>query len=153
MGGASIAVDCRTMGDQGSVLEFRVYLEDTDAQGIVYHANYLRYFERGRSEMLESLGIPLDQVARPDCRLVVYEARIKFRRPALLGDRIEVLTSMQRVSDFRLTYRQEIRRKGEDTALVSGEIDVVAINEDGTLVELPPIFDRPDWKSAPKKSS
>ncbi len=151
MGGASIAIDCRIMGKWESVLEFRVYLEDTDAQGIVYHANYLRYFERGRSEMLESLGIPLDQVARPDCRLVVYETRVKFRRPAFLGDRIEVLTSMQRVSEYRLTYRQEIRRKGEDTALVSGEIDVVAINEDGTLVELPPIFARPDWKSAPKK--
>ncbi len=133
------------------MLEFRIYLEDTDAQGIVYHANYLHYFERGRSEMLESLGFPLDQVARPDCRLVVYEARIKFRRPAFLGDRIEVLTSMQRVSEYRLTYRQEIRRKGEDTALVSGEIDVVAIDEDDTLVALPPIFDRPDWKSAPKK--
>ncbi len=123
-----------------SALEFRVYLEDTDAQGIVYHANYLRYFERGRSEILESLGIPLDHVARPDCRLVVYETRIKFRRPAFLGDRIEVLTSMQRVSDYRLTFRQQIRRKGEDAALVSGEVDVVAISEDGTLKELPAAF-------------
>ncbi len=130
------------MEPQESVLEFRVYLEDTDAQGIVYHANYLRYFERGRSEILEALGIPLDQVARPDCRLVVYETRIKFRQPAFLGDRIEVLTSMQRVSEYRLTFRQKIRRKGEDTALVSGEIEVVAIDKGGSLVELPSFFDR-----------
>ena len=124
-----------------SALEFRVYLEDTDAQGIVYHANYLRYFERGRSEILERLGIPPDQVARPDCRLVVHEARIKFRRPAVLGDSIEVLTSMRRISDYRLTFRQRIRRKGEDAELVSGEIDVVAIDKEGTLKELPAIFD------------
>jgi acyl-CoA thioester hydrolase len=124
-----------------SALEFRVYLEDTDAQGIVYHANYLRYFERGRSEVFEGLGIPLDQVARPDCRLVVYEARIKFRRPAVLGDSIEVLTSMLRISDYRLTFRQRIRRKGEDAELVSGEIDVVAIDREGTLKELPAMFD------------
>lgn len=121
-------------------IEFRIYLEDTDAQGIVYHANYLRYFERGRSELLELLKVPVDQVARPDCRLVVYEVRIKFRKPARLGDRIEVLTSMQRMSDYRLTFRQQIRRAGEDEALVRGEVDIVAIDQNGTLKELPPIF-------------
>ena len=128
------------MQTKDHVQEFRVYLEDTDAQGIVYYANYLRYFERGRSEILESLGIPMDQVARPDCRLVVYEIRIKFRRPAFLGDRIEVLTSMLRASEYRLTFRQQIRRRGEDEPLVSGEVDVVAIDQAGTLIELPAVF-------------
>lgn len=122
------------------VLKFRVYLEDTDAQGIVYYANYLRYFERGRSEILESLGIPMNQVAQPDCRLVVYEIRVKYRRPVSLGDRIEVLTSMLRESEYRLNFRQLIRRQGEDEALVSGEVDVVAIDQNGTLRELPPVF-------------
>jgi acyl-CoA thioester hydrolase len=121
-------------------LEFRIYLEDTDAQGIVYHANYLRFFERGRSEILELIGTPLDRVAHPDCKLVVYEARIKFRKPAALGDRIEVVTSMQRISDYRLTFRQQIKRKGEPAALVTGEVDVVAIDRNGTLVELPGAF-------------
>jgi tol-pal system-associated acyl-CoA thioesterase len=128
------------MQTKNHILEFRVYLEDTDAQGIVYYANYLRYFERGRSEILESLGIPMDQVARPDCRLVVYEARIKFRRPAFLGDKLELLTSMLRTSEYRLSFRQQIRRRGENEALVSGEVDVVAIHQDGTLKELPAIF-------------
>ena len=130
----------KIMQTKDHILEFRVYLEDTDAQGIVYYANYLRYFERGRSEILESLGIPMDQVARPDCRLVVYEARIKFRRPAFLGNKIEVWTSMLRTSEYRLNFRQQIRRRGEDEALVSGEVDVVAIDQNGTLKELPAIF-------------
>jgi acyl-CoA thioester hydrolase len=133
-----IRLNFRFMNTLEHTLEFRIYLEDTDAQGIVYHANYLRYFERGRSDLFESFGVPLDQVARPDCRLVVYETRIKFRRPAFLGDRIEVLTSMQRVSDYRLTFLQQVRRKGEDAALVSGEVDVVAIDQNGALKELPP---------------
>ncbi len=123
------------------VLEFRVYLEDTDAQGIVYYANYLRYFERGRSEILESLGIPMDRVAQPDSRLVVYEIRVNFRQPARLGDRIEVLTSMRRASEYRLVFRQQVRRRGEDEPLISGEIDVVTIDQNGTLKELPSIFD------------
>ena len=124
------------------VLEFRVYLEDTDAQGIVFYANYLRYFERGRSEFLESLGVPMNEVARPDCRLVVYEIRVKFRRPAVLGDRIEVVTSMLRASEYRLTFRQQVRHRGEDEALVRGEVDVVAVNQDGTLRELPAFFNQ-----------
>jgi acyl-CoA thioester hydrolase len=119
------------------VLEFRVYLEDTDAQGIVYYANYFRYFERGRSEFLESLGVPMNEVVRPDCRLVVYEIRSKFRKPASLGERIEVVTSMLRASEYRITFRQQVRRRGEAEALVSGEVDVVAIGQDGALKELP----------------
>src|SRR5512147_1418952 len=107
------------MQTKDHVLEFRIYLEDTDAQGIVYYANYLRYFERGRSEYLESLNIPMSEVARPDARLVVYEVRVKFKRPALLGDKIEVLTSMLRASEYRLTFRQQVRRRGEDEPLVS----------------------------------
>ncbi|MEJ2110182.1 MAG: thioesterase family protein [Acidobacteriota bacterium] len=118
-------------------LEFRIYLEDTDAQGIVYHANYLRYFERGRSEFLESIGVPMNQVAHPDARLVVYETRIKFRKPVLLGDRIEVLTLMQRESEYRLNFKQKIRRKGEEEDLVVGEVYVVAIDQNGSLRELP----------------
>ena len=124
------------------VLGLRVYLEDTDAQGIVYYANYLRYFERGRSEFLESLGVSMDEVARPDCRLVVYEIRVKFRKPAALGDKIEVWTSMLRASEYRVTFHQQIRRQGEDEALVSGEVDVVAIDQTGTLKELPAFLSR-----------
>jgi len=128
------------MNAKEQVLEYRVYLEDTDAQGIVYYANYLRFFERGRSEFLESLGIPMSEVARPDCRLVVYEIRMKFRRPASLGDRIEVSTSILPASEYRLTFRQQIRRRGETEALVGGEIDIVAIDQNGNLRELPAFF-------------
>jgi acyl-CoA thioester hydrolase len=129
-----------SMQTNDHILEFRVYLEDTDAQGIVYHGTYLRYFERGRSELFEALHIPMEEVARPDCRLVVHEIRMKFRRPAFLGDRIQVVTSMQRASEYRLAFRQQIRRRGEDDPLVSGEVDVVAIDRDGALKELPEYF-------------
>jgi tol-pal system-associated acyl-CoA thioesterase len=122
-------------------LEFRVYLEDTDAQGIVYHANYLRFFERGRSEVLQELGVSPAEAARPDCRLVVHEIRIRFRRPVFLGERIVVTTSMERSSLYRMVFRQQLRRKDESDVLVSAETDIVAIDKAGTLKELPSIFD------------
>ena len=131
-----------SMPTNETVLEFRIYLEDTDAQGIVYHANYLRYFERGRSEFLESFGVSMEQVADPESRLVVYQTNIKFRKPVFLGDRINVLTLMVRESDYRLNFRQKIRRKGENEDLVLGEIFVVAIDRDGNLRELPPFFNQ-----------
>ena len=121
-------------------LELRIYLEDTDAQGIVYHGNYIRFFERGRSEVLETFGVSLAESARPDCRLVVYEMRIRFRRPAFLGEIIEVTTSMERSSEYRLIFHQEIRRKDETEILVSADVDIVAIDEAGTLKGLPAIF-------------
>jgi acyl-CoA thioester hydrolase len=121
-------------------LELRIYLEDTDAQGIVYHGSYLRFFERGRSEVLEALGVSVAEAARPDCRLVVYEVRVRFRRPAFLGEIIEVTTSMERSSEYRMVFRQQIRRKGETDVLVNAETDIVAIDEKGTLRGLPPIF-------------
>ena len=122
-------------------LELRVYLEDTDAQGIVYHGSYLRFFERGRSEVLEALGVSVAEAARPDCRLVVYEVRVRFRRPAFLGEIIEITTSMERSSEYRMVFRQQIRRKGETDILVNAETDIVAIDEKGTLRGLPQIFD------------
>jgi acyl-CoA thioesterase FadM len=82
----------------------------------------------------------MNEVARPDCRLVVHEIRMKFRRPAFLGEKIEVVTTMQRASEYRLSFRQQIKRRGEEEALVSGDVDVVAIDQNGTLKELPAIF-------------
>ena len=118
-------------------LPIRIYLEDTDAQGIVYHANYLKYFERARSEIFESLGIGVGELSCADRRYVVYEIRVKFRRTGSLGDRMEVVSFMQRASDYRLTFHQEARRAGEATALASAEVDVVCIDRQGKLVEIP----------------
>ena len=118
-------------------LPVRIYLEDTDAQGIVYHANYLRYFERARSEILESLGIPVRNVATVARRYVVYEIRVKFRQPAALGDKLEVRSTMTRTSEYRLNFHQHIRRDGDRHPLVVADVGVVCINEAGKVTELP----------------
>ncbi len=119
------------------LLPVRVYLEDTDAQGFVYHANYLRFFERARSEVLDAAGYPMSDIAHGSHRFVVYEMRLRFQKPARLGDRLEIRTQVQRSSAYRITFRQEAVKAGEATALVSAEVDVVSLDEQGRLQELP----------------
>ena len=120
------------------VLPVRVYLEDTDAQGFVYHANYLRFFERARSEILDAAGYPMGDIAGGTHRYVVYEMRIRFRTPARLGDRLEVRTRVARSSGYRATFHQAAARVGDGAAIVTAEVDVVALDAGGRLRELPP---------------
>ncbi len=120
------------------VLPVRVYLEDTDAQGIVYHANYLRFFERARSEILDAIGYPLRDIAEGSHRFVVYEIKVRYHRPARLGDRIDIKTQARRSSGYRITFRQQVTQAGESSPLVTAEVHVVSLDERGELRELPP---------------
>ncbi len=122
------------------VLGVRVYLEDTDAQGFVYHANYLRFFERARSEVLDAAGYPMQDIGKGPHRFVVYEMKLKFRQPALLGDRLEIRTQVQRSSAYRVTFRQDAVKAGEKTPLVTAEVEVVSLDGRGQLQELPALL-------------
>jgi len=119
------------------VLPLRVYLEDTDAQGFVYHANYLRFFERARSEILDAAGYPMRDLAAGTHRFVVYETRIRFRTPARLGDRLLVRTRVERTSGYRVTFRQEALREADAATLATADVDVVSLDGNGKLQELP----------------
>ena len=114
--------------------QLKVYLEDTDAQGIVYHANYLNYLERARTEILELNG---KSPVEAEWRYVVHEVQLKFHQPGLLGDSLEVRTVGKRASAFRMTFEQKVFRAAEDKPLVSGEVHVVCIGPTGELTELP----------------
>lgn len=116
--------------------DLRVYLEDTDAQGIVYHANYLKFFERARTELLDRLGLqPLEQAGR--LRFVVHEMNIKFLRPALVGERLQVVTTFKPASEYRLSFTQKVYRGEESKPLTEAEVQVVCIDQAGQLVEIP----------------
>lgn len=91
----------------------RVYYEDTDLGGIVYHANYLKFIERARSEWVESLG--LDQNAMREAGQVFAVTRIEadFLRPARLGDRLEVETEVAAITPARATLHQRVALDGQ----------------------------------------
>jgi len=106
----------------------RVYFEDTDAGGIVYHANYLRFAERARTEALRDMGIPhAELVERYNLMFVVRRAKLDYQRPARLDDSLLVLTAPVHVGGASVNLRQEFRKSGEDAPLVVVELQLACV--------------------------
>jgi acyl-CoA thioester hydrolase len=100
-------------------LPVRVYYEDTDAQGVVYYANYFRFMERARTEWLEALGIDHITLMNEENRiLVVTEAHAKFLIPARLRDSLIVTASLQRLGRATFEIEQNIYRESSDGDLL-----------------------------------
>jgi acyl-CoA thioester hydrolase len=119
------------------ILPLRVYYEDTDFAGVVYHANYVRYLERGRSEFIRAIGAShtsLMQSASPST-FVVSGLRMKFVRPARIDDELEVFTAMQWVRGARIFTRQSIFR-GNDLILEAA-VENVCVSLQGRPRRLP----------------
>ena len=114
----------------------RVYYEDTDMAGVVYHANYLKFIERARSEWVKGMGI--DQNALREHEGVVFVIRrieADFRASARFDDELVVQTRVQSVSGVRLVLHQEVQRAGE--ALFTAEVTLVSMTLDGQPTRLP----------------
>ncbi len=92
----------------------RVYYEDTDAAGIVYYANYLKFLERARTEWLTALGLALTALASEHHAVfVVHRLEIEYRQPARLGDSLEVTMTPIERGRSKLVVAQDVLRKGE----------------------------------------
>jgi tol-pal system-associated acyl-CoA thioesterase len=119
-------------------LSIKVYLEDTDAFGLVYHSNYLKYCERTRTELLEQCGYTVGEMQRQGMLFVVHEMGLKFHRPAHLHDVLDVRTSAERVSDYRVNFAHEIFLTGGDgKPIFSASAKVVTIDSTGQLCPMP----------------
>ena len=110
----------------------RVYWEDTDAGGVVYYANYLRFLERARSEWLRTLGIDQARLLREErLQFVVVEANIRYHRPAKFDDELLVSAALDSLRGASVTFAQEIRRGGEaGELLVSATIRAACLASD-----------------------
>ena len=113
----------------------RIYYEDTDFSGNVYHAAYLKFFERGRTEFLRDLGIHHSELAEQGLAFAVRGMDIQFDAAAHIDDLLTVTTMVETVSGARLTLMQTILR-GE-TILTRARVVVVAIKSSGGPTRLP----------------
>ena len=105
----------------------RVYYQHTDAGGMVFHANYLSFMECARTELLQSLGFDLGELARRDQVLfVVHSAQIAYHKPALLNDLLTVTAHVSRVGTARLEFEQTVKR--EEETLASARLTLACVN-------------------------
>ena len=119
------------------IIPIRIYFEDTDFSGVVYHANYLRYFERGRSDCLRSLNISHTELFQGDTprAWAIRRMNIDFIKPARIDDALEVHTAYTKVTGARLFASQAIKRAGQD--LVRVDLEAACITADGKPTRIP----------------
>jgi len=115
-------------------ISIRVYYEDTDFSGVVYYASYLRFLERGRTELLRSLGIEHSSLMESGIYFVVRAMTIEFLKPALMDDELGVITSMTALHGASLDMSQEIRR--EMALLLTAKVKV-AVTAGGKACRIP----------------
>ena len=120
-----------------SHFDVHVYYEDTDCMGIVYHANYLKFLERARTELVAALGSTVRQWSDHGYIFPIYSVQIGFRSPAKLGDTLRITTRPKRLSAFRYAFDQRIERLGDGQLIVEAKVEVVCTNHDGQLREYP----------------
>ncbi len=130
-------------------IRLRVYYEDTDAGGIVYYANYLRFMERARTEWLRHLGVQQEALRNDGVLFVVTEANARYKKPARLDDELMVSVSVERLSRTRLVFKQQVLRccagvssqKGSldqhEELLVEGRVSVACMAPSGRPCAIP----------------
>jgi acyl-CoA thioester hydrolase len=108
----------------------RVYIEDTDAGGIVFYGNYLKFFERARTDFLRSVGIEQSVTIENNLIFVVRRIAVDYKLPARLDDVLTVSCAVKSIRPTRVVFAQTANRSNDGMNLVKAEVEVVAINMD-----------------------
>lgn len=109
-------------------MEIRVYYEDTDAGGVVYHARYLGFFERGRTEFFRERGLSVQQLHEEGRIFPVVRMEIDFRYPARLDDLVRIETELIAVGNTSFTMLQRLLRVHDEKLLVEGRVTLVCVD-------------------------
>ena len=114
----------------------KIYYEDTDAGGVVYYANYLKFLERARSEAIYSLGISNTEILdKEGVIIIVKSCNIEYKKPAKFEDEIEVVSKISEVKNSSFKMLQVIKKKSEIISVA--EVVLVTVNKKGKPVRIP----------------
>ncbi len=117
------------MSSKEFIWPVRVYYEDTDAAGVVYYANYLKFMERARTEWLRALGYEQDDLMQQGIVFAVRHVEIDYLRPARFNDSLEVVSRLSQVGRVGITFDQQLRRVSSGEVLSRAAIKVVCLDE------------------------
>jgi len=118
-------------------MEIRIYYEDTDAGGVVYHANYLRYFERARTEYLRERGLSVGELAAQGSIFPVVRMEVDYRAPGRHDDLLRIETEVLEVGKTSFTVGQQAVRVIDGKLLVDAKVTLVCVNQHMKARRLP----------------
>ena len=116
----------------------QIYYEDTDLSGVVYHANYLKYFERAREHLLGPEKL-VELWENDGIGFVVYKCEMTFKEGAKLGDTLDIRTRVTMESAYRAIFDQKVYRQGSDKVMVEGIVQLVCVDAEQKLVAIPKV--------------
>ena len=117
-------------------MEVRIYYEDTDCGRVVYYANYLKYFERARTQYLEERGVSVAWLMKEGTVFVVVHAEVDYRSPAHYGDRLIIETGVSDMTAASFTFSHVIRERESQRVVVEGSVRLAAVNGSGKVKRL-----------------
>jgi acyl-CoA thioester hydrolase len=120
-----------------NICSYRVIYGDTDKMGIVYYANYLRWFEKGRSELLRQIGLPYGEIEEQGFHFPVVEVFCRYRKPARYDDVIRIETQLTESSRVALSFRYEVYKDGENEPVAEGMTKHACVDASGRIVRIP----------------
>jgi len=110
-------------------MEIRIYYEDTDCGGVVYYANYLKYFERARTHYLETRGLSVAGLRDQGTQFVVVHAEVDYRSPGRYGDTLVIDTTLANASQASFTFAHVLRERTSGRIVVEGSAKLVTVDE------------------------
>ena len=119
-------------------MDIRIYYEDTDCGGVVYYANYLKYFERARTEYLERHGFSVAQLAKEGTVFMVVRAELEYRSPARLGETLVISTVLSESGKASFRFSHVLKEKTGGRVVVEGSATLVATTPEGKLKRIDP---------------
>jgi acyl-CoA thioester hydrolase len=127
-------------GEPGFRFVVRVRYADTDQMGMAYHANYLRWFEVGRTEMLRALGMSYREVEEAGIRMPVLEARCRYLKPARYDDELAIVTTLADLGRASLCFEYRVVREADGELLARGRTEHCFLDPAGRPVRPPAFF-------------
>ena len=120
--------------------KIKVYYEDTDAGNVVYYANYLKFLERARTEMISSIGLSNKKlIDEHGIYIIVKSCKIEYKKPVMLEDLIEINSNVKSVTRSTITMDQIIKK--DENIVTESEIVLITVNKSGKPVKIPDVLE------------
>jgi len=119
-----------------SILHRKIYYYDTDAEGVVYYGNYLKFLEEARTKFIEDLGFNLKELANQGFLFAIKKQEIEYKAPIFYGEIIEIKTMVEELTPYRIRFKYEIYNSNKQRTTIA-KTDMVCINKNFHLTEIP----------------